>query len=184
MASRSGGRPPKLTPEVEAKILLAIRGGNFRGASAEWAGVSASTMTHWMTFGKRKPRSAWGRFRRAVLEAERAAEINCVRLVLDAAKKDAKHAEWWLERKQPKRWARQAVQKHELSGPGGKPLEVNAEVKHHEPDPARVLAVLAILRSAGAAPDDVEALRGADGHAALEVHPARADGSPEGVPDP
>jgi hypothetical protein len=168
-------RPTKLTPELQQKIVLAVRGGNYRTVAALWAGTTVRAVQRWMVQGKKRPKSIYGAFRAAILEAEQAAEINAIRIVLDAAKKDAKHAEWWLERKRPKRWARVAVQKHEHSGPNGKPLEMQAEVQSHEPDPARVLAVLAILRAAGAGPVDGGEVRGADGAAALEVHPPRAD---------
>jgi hypothetical protein len=169
------GRPTKLTPELQQKVVLAVRGGNYRTVASLWAGTTIRAVQRWMVQGKKRPKSMYGAFRAAILEAEQAAEIHAIRIILDAAKKDAKHAEWWLERKKPKRWARLAVQKHELSGPNGKPLEMKAEVKSHEPDPTRVLAVLTILRNSGAAPVDGAEVRGADGAAALEVHPPRAD---------
>jgi hypothetical protein len=169
------GRPTKLTPDVEQKILLAVRGGNYRYVAARWAGTTERALQRWMLEGKKHPKSKYGKFRKALIEAEQTAEIHAIKIVLDAAKKDAKHAQWWLERKQPARWGRQAVQKHELSGPGGRPVEVNAEVKDHVPDPARVLAVLAILRSAGAAPLDDAAGGGADCADPTAVRPPRPD---------
>ena len=122
------GRPTKLTPEVVDKILLAIRGGNFRGVAARWAGSSDRALRRVMEEGRKHPSSEAGEIRRRIIEAEEAAEINCVRLVLEAAKRDVKHAEWWLERRRPHRWARQPVQRHEVSGPDGKPIETKTQI--------------------------------------------------------
>lgn len=97
------GRPTKLTPECQQKVVDAIRGGNYREVAAEWAGIAPETLTRWMS---RKGHPYEG-FRQAVLEAEKAAEIRMVALVMKAAAEDPKHAEWWLERKFHERWGRQ-----------------------------------------------------------------------------
>lgn len=92
------GRPTKYTPEIAEKICQALRGGNFRITAAKWVGVSERTFENWL---KQKPD-----FFRAVQEAEEAAEIHAVALVMKSARNDAKHAEWWLERKCHERWGR------------------------------------------------------------------------------
>ncbi len=99
------GPKPKLTDECQAKIVLALQGGNFRSTSAQWAGVGARTFRDWMHQGELRPKSRFGEFRRAVLEAEKAAEIRAVGLVMKAAQTDTKHAEWWLSHRFPERWA-------------------------------------------------------------------------------
>jgi hypothetical protein len=58
--------------------------------------------------------SAFAKLAAGVVRAERDAEIAMGALVCAAAKVDAKHAEWWLERKFPKRWGRRNETK--LSG--------------------------------------------------------------------
>jgi transposase-like protein len=45
------GRPTKLTGEVEAKILRAIRAGNDITIAARYAGVHPSTFHAWMRQG-------------------------------------------------------------------------------------------------------------------------------------
>lgn len=37
----AAGRPTKLTPEVQEKMLVAIRGGNYREVASQWAGILA-----------------------------------------------------------------------------------------------------------------------------------------------
>lgn len=101
------GRPPKLTPEVQKRICDAVGGGNYRQVAAEWAGINPATLRSWMARGRRERKGIFRDLRAAVLEAERAAEIRMVALVMKAAAEDPKHAEWWLERKFPSRWGSQ-----------------------------------------------------------------------------
>jgi hypothetical protein len=105
MAGRRG-RPPTLTPEVQKRICAAIRAGNFRDVAAGAAGIPVRTLRDWLRKGRDGTPGPYADFLHAVLEAERAAEIAAVALVLKAAKKDPRHAQWWLERKFPQRWGR------------------------------------------------------------------------------
>ncbi len=114
------GRPSKLTPEVAEKILQALRAANFRKVAAEYAGVTPRVLRMWLQRGKRSPKSRYGHFFRQVLEAEKAAEMRAVALIMKAAQEDARHAEWWLERKFPNRWGRK--ERHELTGAKGGPI--------------------------------------------------------------
>jgi hypothetical protein len=119
------GRPSKLTSEVADRIISSIKSGNFRNTAARWAGIGERTMRDWMTRGEAHPKSPFGSFRRRVMEAEKAAEMRCVAIVMKAAANDAKHAEWWLERKYPQRWGRK--QRHEITGKNGEVLRHQVE---------------------------------------------------------
>lgn len=99
------GRPTLLTTAVQEKICKSIRAGNYQDVAAKNAGISVRTLRHWMTCGRKEDSGVYHDFLHAVVEAESQAEITCVRRVLSASKKDAKHAEWWLERKFPARWS-------------------------------------------------------------------------------
>lgn len=112
------GRPTKLTPEVRARLCEALRGGNYRETAALWAGVTPETLARWM----QKKGERFDQLRKEVLEAERAAEVRAVALVMKAAAADPKHAQWWLERKFPERWGRR--DRHELMGEGGGPVKL------------------------------------------------------------
>lgn len=121
---RKSGRPSKLTPETQEKICLALRGGNFRSTAAQWAGVSYRVFLEWMKVGSERPKSRHGAFRAAVIEAEKAAEIHAVGLIVKAAAKDPKHAEWWLSHRHSERWADKArmQMRAELTGKNQAPL--------------------------------------------------------------
>lgn len=122
------GRPSKLAPDVVARVVEALKGGNYRSVAAQWAGITDTTFRQWMRLGKKKPDSVHGAFRRAVVEAEKEAEIALVRLVMNAAASDPKHAEWLLSHRHPERWAdrtRSKVEsKTQVTGAGGGPLVV------------------------------------------------------------
>ena len=99
--------PRKLTPEVIAGFRQIILEGNFRAVAAKRLGIGQRTFHRWMALGKKYPDGVYGRLRQAVLEAEAAAERLAVRGVLLAGHtEDARHLEWWLERKYPERWGR------------------------------------------------------------------------------
>ena len=110
------GRPTKLTPEVQDKICAALRGGNWRKVAARWAGIGERTFERWMKQGGEESKGPLADFVVRVIEAEEAAEIRMVALVMTAAAKDPRHAEWWLERKHPDRWGRIERVKAEVSG--------------------------------------------------------------------
>ena len=112
------GRPPKLHPEISKKICDAIRAGNFRETSALWAGVSAERLSKWM----HHPGFPYVEFQRAVIEAEQAAHVRAVTIVMNKATEDPRHAQWWLERKFPDLWGRR--DHHEITGPNGGPMQV------------------------------------------------------------
>lgn len=123
---RGPGRPSVVTPEAIEKLCQALSAGNWRRVAAEWAGMSYRVFSEWMQRGKRQARGKYRNFRRQVLEAEKRAEIRAVGIVMQAAQQDARHAEWWLERKLPMRWGRRMPQAIELSGHRGAPLNLFA----------------------------------------------------------
>lgn len=114
------GRPTVMQPEAVDRLLKALAAGNWRGVACEWAGIGERTFREWMSKGEGQKVGRFRDFRRRVLEAEQSAEIRAVGLVMKAAEEDARHAEWFLERKFPERWGRK--DRHELTGAGGGPV--------------------------------------------------------------
>lgn len=104
-AMPGAGRPRKLTPELSARILATIRAGNYRVVAAQEAGIYKDTLMKWIAQGRKDSSGLYFEFANAVEEAEMQAEVAMVEVVINAAKKDAKHAEWWLEHKCRQRWA-------------------------------------------------------------------------------
>ena len=57
-----GGRSTKLSPEVEEKILKAIRAGNYAAIAAEYAGISESTFYGWLRRGRKEGKGPFFQF--------------------------------------------------------------------------------------------------------------------------
>lgn len=110
------GRPASLTWEMIARVVLFVRAGNFRETSAVAAGLRLGNFRRWMRQGKAalrddgtavpKTHQVYVDLYKAVIEAEKMAEIDMVKVVVDASKQEPEHAKWYLERKFPDRWGR------------------------------------------------------------------------------
>lgn len=107
-------RPSTLTQAIHNLIVNSIKKGNYRETAFRLAKVPKRTFCRWIANGKKKSAGIYHNFYEAVIEAEGYAEHVCVDVILKAAKVDARHAEWWLERKFPERWARERHEVHEL----------------------------------------------------------------------
>ena len=125
------GRPTKLTPEVQDRIIEALRAGNYQDTAAAYAGVSRTAFYRWMEQGAQDDAPAIYRdFRDAVEKARSEAEVRNVALIQRAAQEGTwQAAAWFLERSFQQRWGR----KQEVSGPGGGPIQV----EQLSPDEAR-----------------------------------------------
>lgn len=102
------GRPSKLTPEVQAKVVEALEKGQYRDVAAKYAGVDERTFYRWMErgAGTAKGDDAFRQFRQAVEKAETETAVRATGLVLAAAHDNWQAAGWWLERKFPEKFAR------------------------------------------------------------------------------
>lgn len=100
------GRPTKLTPEVQAKIVQAIRSGNYAEVAAKYAGVSRATFYAWLERGERETEGPYLDFLDAIKAAESAAEVEAVAQVRLASRESWQAGMTWLERKFPDRWGR------------------------------------------------------------------------------
>jgi transposase len=98
------GRPTKLTPEVQERIVTALRAGNYRETASRHAGISYMTFRRWEMKGE------------AIKKAEADAEVRDLELISKAAEEQWQAAAWKLERKYPQRWGRRDATKLELSG--------------------------------------------------------------------
>jgi len=121
---RRRGRPPKLTPEVQQKIVETLTLGNYRSTAARAAGVSYSAFQEWMRKGEKARKGAHRDFFNAVRAIETQTEVIVVGDLLLKAKKDPKLAKWWLAHRHPKRWGDNRPQKVELTGKDGGPLKI------------------------------------------------------------
>ena len=83
----AGGRPSKLTPEVQATIVHVLSDGNTRKAAAEYAGVGYSTLRRWLRAGRDNPDGPFGELWAALKQKEAEAEIRAVATILKAAER-------------------------------------------------------------------------------------------------
>lgn len=127
------GRPTKLTEARHKAIVKAIREGNFAQVAAAAHGITEQTYYNWLTRGQadldsgdpERESSIFAKFFEAIKQAEAEAEIKMMR-ELQRDEKWQRRA-WWLERRFPRRWGQK--QSLEVSGPEGRPIEVNAQAE-------------------------------------------------------
>jgi len=113
------GRPSKLTPELQERILQLIRKGNYIEVACAAVGIDKSTYYKWLQRGQQAKSGKYFDFFIAAKKAEREAETAFLDRIREAAFKDKdwKAAAWYLERKYPERWGRK--ERHEVTGEDG-----------------------------------------------------------------
>ena len=124
-AKRKTGRPTKLTPAVQERIVQAISAGNYQDVAARYAGINPATYYRWMADAEADDApDALREFRDAVESARAGAEVRAIALINRAAQDGTwQAAAWYLERSHPHRWGR--FQRTEVSGPQGGPVEID-----------------------------------------------------------
>ena len=103
---KTGGRRTKLTPEVQEKVVSAIRAGNYAYVAAEYAGISSATFYSWLQQGNEAKRGVYREFLEAVKKAESEAEVRAVAIIQKHMEGNWQAAMTYLERKFPDRWGR------------------------------------------------------------------------------
>lgn len=122
-------RPLKLTQELQDRICLAIRAGNYSKIAAEMNGIGETTFYRWLDIGS-KPNASriYREFRESIKRAEAEAEVTNVARIRQAADNGTwQAAAWYLERKHGDRWGRNDKIRQEISGPEGKPVPLSLE---------------------------------------------------------
>lgn len=126
---RSGtrGRFSKLTPELQDKIVQALRAGNYIETAAAYAGISKNTLYRWLANAEdENADDAYRDFRDAVESARAQAEVRNVALIQKAANDGTwQAAAWYLERTAHQRWGRRTI----VTGEEGAPVQVEVSAK-------------------------------------------------------
>jgi hypothetical protein len=99
------GRPPLLTPAVQAVIIEAISAGCPYPVAAAHAGVDHDTLRLWRRKGEQGI-APYVEFVTALAQAETAWEVNAVKSIHAAGDKDWRAHLELLSRRIPERWAR------------------------------------------------------------------------------
>ena len=99
-----GGRPTKLTPDVQDRIVRLLRAGNYIETAAAFCDIDKPTLYAWLKRGNRQRKGIFREFLNAVDAAQAEAEIRDLEVI---RKEGAwQGAAWRLERKFPRRWGR------------------------------------------------------------------------------
>lgn len=104
----AGGRPTKFNPAIAARFLTVFGRGCSVSVAASAAGVPKSTVLTWVARGRQARSGRLHQFATAFGNVRDAAEAEVVDVVYEAAtvKRDARAAQFWLERRRRKRWGR------------------------------------------------------------------------------
>ena len=101
------GRPTKLTPDTQSKILEALRSGCLREDAARYAGIHPDTLSTWYRAGASvEAEDHLREFHREVQKTERSVKIRLLGIIQQAANEDWKAGAWYLERKFPDEFGR------------------------------------------------------------------------------
>jgi len=95
-----------LTPEIEKKILDAIRIGNYYEAACAYAGINIRTFYRWMEKGEKAKSGEFCQFCHAVKQAEGDAEARIVAQWTSKTPEDWRAAQAFLEHRYPERWGK------------------------------------------------------------------------------
>lgn len=122
-AGAGPGRPSKFTPDTTARILQALRGGNFMSVACEFAGVHYTTVRKWLIDAE-KPGAPQElvEFSDAVRQAEAQAEVADLAIIRRAAQdKDWRAAAWIRGRRSRERWGDKVDASVDVTS-GGEPI--------------------------------------------------------------
>ena len=141
---KKGGRPSKLTPEVQETICIAIRAGNTFEAAAAYGGISPASFYSYMDRGRQsyekgKRRTKFTEFLEAVTRAKSVAEVALVAKIAKAGEKDWRANAFILERRNPTDWGQRAHIRADITQTGTVKkviiLKPMPEVKIEEAEP-------------------------------------------------
>lgn len=132
-------RPTNLTPEVQKRIVDAIRAGNYAATAAKSAGVAEPTYYQWLERGEgrsknRPANQVYVDFVEAIRQAEADAEIEVAASTYkDLRGPDATIADKlkYLQVRYPERWGRSRT---EITGADGNALAIRVTVERPDDD--------------------------------------------------
>ena len=100
------GRRTKLTPEVQDRILQAVRAGLRYREAALAAGIDERTFYNWKRRGEEAKSGIYFQFFQSLKEAEARGELALLARIQAASQETWQAAAWILERRHRERWGR------------------------------------------------------------------------------
>jgi len=156
----AGGRPTKLTDQVQENLITAILGGSYLETAVAFVGIHKDTFYDWLRRADaertrvnggengrkvRQKEKPYVEFSDAVLHALAQAEVSMVAKITVAGNEDWRALFALLERRYPGRWGRRDAL--EVTGPNKGPVEVEVRTvadvvkRAHEAHMARISKV-------------------------------------------
>lgn len=137
------GRRTKLTPELIENAAKLIAGGNYASTVFQMLGIGESTWYEWLQRGREGARkSIYTEFAEAIKKAESAAELRAVSGIMAAGRRNWTAYAWYLERKFPDRWGLKTKVQQEISGPDGKPVQMELDLTRLSDEELRALEAI------------------------------------------
>jgi hypothetical protein len=121
-----GGRPTKLTPELQEQLCRAIGAGNYRKPACAFVGIAYATFLLWMSKGRKARRGRYFEFLCAVRKAEADAEVAVVALWRKSMPENPQEYRHFLTHRYPERWG--VKDRLELTGKAGGPIRSKVSV--------------------------------------------------------
>ena len=106
------GRPTKLTPDVQERLLSALRAGNYIEPSCTYAGITHQTFLNWKERGEHEQRGPYFEFLVAANKAMADAEIRAVAQWQQAMPENWQAVRDFLDRRHPDRWRKREEVQH------------------------------------------------------------------------
>jgi transposase len=130
----------KFTQRRRTAIIRKIREGSYIEVAARSNGIAPKTFYEWMKRGEAEGAEEhdpeYHEFANAVRDAEAAGEAKAAKQILEQGKADAKHLQWWLERKYPERWGRREAVDVTSKGQPLRTIEVVRTIREDEAEEA------------------------------------------------
>lgn len=115
-------RPTKLTPEVQERVVKALKAGNRLAAAARFAGIDPATLHRWRERGDPEgTEPAGGPYREFAAQVDQAiaeAEVRDVSIISKAAESDWRAAAWRLSRRHAEQWGNHTQRESNTQGSG------------------------------------------------------------------
>lgn len=118
----------RLTPELQRRLVVLLRAGNFVEVAVRAVGISRSAYYNWIARGEREQSGIYHEFAEEVTAARAQAECRAVAVISKAAERHWQAAAWFLERSAPERWG-----KREAPAPRPEPVVLTDEALSERP---------------------------------------------------
>lgn len=125
----------KLTPKLQARVVLALKNGNYQDTAARLSGIAPSTFYDYIQRGERdiaegNRHTPHAVFSESVKNARAEAEVMLLANIVRAGSRPEnwQASAWVLERTMPAKYGRRTEVKAELTGAGSGPIQLQTAI--------------------------------------------------------